>query len=67
VSAAIQTALPVAGYALPVDPIALAREPGDIFAVRHILRGLDLNDEQVAAAEEAVELVRQGLYLRVAA
>jgi hypothetical protein len=56
----VQTALAIGGYALPVDPVRLAGE--NCFEVRHILRGLDLDDEQVAAAEAAVELVRQGEY-----
>jgi hypothetical protein len=67
VNAAIPTALAISGYALPVNPVALASEPGDIFTVRHILRGLDLDDEQVEVAEAAVELVRQGVYPREAA
>jgi hypothetical protein len=64
VSAGVQTTLAIGGYALPVDPVRLAAEPGDIFTVRHILRGLDLDDEQIAVAEEAVGLVRQGVYPR---
>lgn len=61
-AAAFQTALAVNGHAIPVDPFALARLPGDVFEVRHILRGLDLDDEQIAAAEAAVEMVRLGRY-----
>lgn len=59
---AVQTMPPVTGYALPVDPVALATLPGDIFEVRHILRELHLDDEQIACAEAAVELARQGHY-----
>jgi hypothetical protein len=66
-AAAVQTTLAVDAHAVPVDPAALAEEPGDIFAVRHILRGLDLDDEQIAAAEAAVELVHEGRYPRRAA
>ena len=58
-SAAIQTARAI-GYALPVDPVWLAGE--NCFEVRHILRGLDLDDEQISAAEAAVEMVRRGEY-----
>lgn len=57
---AIQTVLAIGGYALPVDPARLAGE--SIFELRHILRGLDLDDEQIAAAEAAVEMVRRGRY-----
>ncbi len=56
----VQIALAIGGYALPVDPMRLAGE--NIFEVRHILRGLELDDEQIAATEAAVELVRQGRY-----
>jgi hypothetical protein len=67
VNAAIQTALAIGGYAVPVDPVALAQEPGDIFAVRHILRELHLDDQQIACAEEAVEMARWGEYAKGAA
>lgn len=63
-SAAVQTVLAIGGHALPVDPVRLAGE--NCFEVRHILRGLDLDDAQIAAVEEAVELVRQGVYPRSA-
>jgi hypothetical protein len=62
---AIQIARAVGGYPLPVDPVRLAGE--HIFEVRHQLRGVldagfPLDDEQIAAAETAVELVRAGAY-----
>jgi hypothetical protein len=60
-----QTRLLITGYALPIDPVRLAGE--NIFEVRHILRGLDLDPQQIAAAEEAVERARQGVYPRSAA
>jgi hypothetical protein len=62
---AIQTVLAIGGYALPVDPMRLAAE--NIFEVRHILRALDLADEQIEAAEPAVELVRRGMSPRSSA
>jgi hypothetical protein len=62
---AIQTVLAIGGYALPVDPMRLAAE--NIFEVRHILRALDLADEQIEAAEAAVELVRRGMSPRSSA
>ncbi len=48
------------GYGLPLRPEALA----DLnqFEVRHALRCLELDDEQIAAAEAAVELARRGRY-----
>ncbi len=59
-SAAVQTRLPVAGYSLPVEA---ARLTGlSCFELRHQLRELDLDDEQVAAAEQAVEMARRGHY-----
>jgi hypothetical protein len=64
VNAAIQTALAIGGYALPVDPVRLADE--SIFQVRHILRTLDLDDQQVACAEQAVALVLEGSYPKTA-
>lgn len=57
---AVQTVLAIGGYALPVDPVRLAGE--NIFEVRHILRGLELDDEQIKVAEAAVALVQQGTY-----
>jgi hypothetical protein len=60
----IQTALAIARYALPLDPHELATD--NCFEIRHQLRGLELDDEQIAAAEAAVELVRQGMYPRTA-
>jgi hypothetical protein len=43
-----------------VDPVRLAAE--NDFEIRHRLRMLELSDEQIAAAEAAVELVRRGRY-----
>jgi hypothetical protein len=60
VSAGIQTALAIGGYALPVDPVRLAAE--NCFEVRFILHELRLDEDQIAAAEEAVELARRGAY-----
>lgn len=57
---AVQTELVIDRYALPVDPAALAAE--NIFQVRHILRGLNLSDEQIEVCEVAVELARRGEY-----
>ena len=56
----IQTTFAIDGYTLPVDPVRLAGE--NIFEVRHQSRGLALDDEQIQAAEAAVELVRRGEY-----
>jgi hypothetical protein len=63
-SAAVQLMLVEGGHALPVDPVLLANE--NCFEVRHILRGLDLDDEQIACAEAAVAAVRAGTYLQLA-
>ncbi|HKG76605.1 MAG TPA: hypothetical protein VKA90_03745 [Beijerinckiaceae bacterium] len=57
---AVQTTLTIAGYALPVDPVRLAAD--NIFEVRHQLRALALDDEQIQAAEAAVEMARRGEY-----
>lgn len=57
---AIQLRLTGEGYALPLRPEALA----DLneFEVRHVLRVLDLDDQQVEVAEAAVALARRGEY-----
>ncbi len=60
-SAAVQLVLDGAnGYGLPLKPEALAEL--NEFEIRHALRCLDLSDEQIAAAEAAVALVREGRY-----
>ncbi len=64
-AAATQLAMPVTGLALPVDPAVIARL--NDFEIRHQLRGLDLDDQQIEVCEQAVELVRQGVYRRSAA
>jgi hypothetical protein len=58
---AVQTALELGGrYTLPIDPARIAHE--SCFEIRHQLRGIELDDEQIAAAEAAVALVLEGTY-----
>jgi hypothetical protein len=64
VSAVGQLQLVSGGYSLPVDPVRLADE--NCFEVRYILSCLELGEDQIAAAEEAVALVRKGEYGRAA-
>jgi hypothetical protein len=59
-SAASQARLTDQGYGLPLRPQALASLSQ--FEIRHILRCLDLDGEQIEAAEEAIRRVRQGSY-----
>ena len=51
----------VAGYGLPLRPEALAELSE--FELAHILYCLELDDEQIVAAEEAVRRVVAGTYL----
>jgi hypothetical protein len=60
VSAAIQLALDVRGYALPLDPEALAELSA--FEVGHICSVLRLDEEQVECVEAAVAAVLAGEY-----
>ena len=64
-NAAIQLAMTVGGLAVPVDPVVIANLTE--FELRFQLRELDLTDEQIQVCEQAVELVRQGVYPRSAA
>jgi len=59
-AAAVQTTLAIARYSVPLDPFELSAD--NCFEIRHQLRGLELDDEQIAAAEAAVKLVRRGEY-----
>jgi hypothetical protein len=62
VTVGVQLRIVDGGYALPLDPVLLARE--NDFEVRHILRGLGLTLEQITAVEAAVAAVRRGEYGR---
>jgi hypothetical protein len=61
VSAAVQLRIDGAnGYGLPLKPEALAELSE--FELRHVLRVLDLDDQQMACAETAVAAVLRGDY-----